>query len=65
MNKAVAAGIGIITVLIAFGAFSTISQSEESNKQVELSEEVEMAAKESKSYEVELEEGIKVGDKPP
>ena len=65
MNKAVAAGIGIITVLIAFGAFSMISQSEESNKQVELSEEVEMAAKESKSYEVELEEGIKVGDKPP
>ena len=65
MNKAVAAGIGIITVLIAFGAFSMMNQSEESNTQVELSEEVEMAAKESKSYEVELEEGIKVGDKPP
>ena len=65
MNKAVAAGIGIITVLIAFGAFSMISQSEESNKQVELSEEVEMAAKESKSYDVELDEGVKVGDKPP
>ena len=63
MNKAVAAGIGIITVLIAFGAFSMISQSEESNKQVELSEEVEMTAEESdtESYEVELDEGVKIG----
>ena len=65
MNKAVAAGIGIITVLIAIGAFSMMNQSEESNKQVELSEEVEMKAGEEKSYEVELEEGITVGTTPP
>ena len=65
MNKAVAAGIGIITVLIAIGAFSMMNQSEESNKQVELSEEVEMKAGEEKSYEVVIDEGVKVGDKPP
>ena len=67
MNKAVAAGIGIITVLIAFGAFSMMNQSEESNTQVELSDEVELTAEESKteSYEVVIDEGVKVGDKPP
>ena len=61
MNKAVAAGIGIITVLIAIGAFSMMNQSEESNKQVELSEEVEMTAEEAKEYEVDLAEGVQAG----
>ena len=65
MNKAVAAGIGVGIVLIAIAAFYMMNQSEESDTQVELSEKVEMTADESKSYDVELDEGVKVGDKPP
>ena len=67
MNKAVAAGIGVGIVLIAIAALYMMNQSEESNTQVELSDEVELTAEESKteSYDVELDEGVKVGDKPP
>ena len=65
MNKAVAAGIGIGIVLIAIAAFYMVNQSEESTTQVELDENVEMTAEQSKGYEVDLEEGVQVGDKPP
>ena len=67
MNKAVAAGIGVGIVLIAIAALYMMDLSDESNTQVDLSEEVEMTAEESdtESYEVVIEEGIKVGDKPP
>ena len=67
MNKAVAAGIGVAIVLIAISALYMMNQSDEPTSQVELSEEVEMAAEESKteSYEVVIDEGVKVGDKPP
>ena len=67
MNKAVAAGIGVGIVLIAIAAFYMMNQTEESNTQVDLSEEVEMTAEESdtESYEVKLDEGVQVGDKPP
>ena len=67
MNKAVAAGIGIGIVLIAIAALYMVNQTEESNTQVDLSENVEMTAEESdsESYQVELGEGIQVGDKPP
>ena len=67
MNKAVAAGIGVAIVLIAISALYMMNQSDEPTSQVELSEEVEMTAEESdtESYEVKLEEGVKVGDKPP
>jgi len=67
MNKAVAAGIGVGIVLIAIAAFYMMNQTEESNTQVDLSEEVEMTAEESdtESYEVKLDEGVKIGDKPP
>jgi len=67
MNKAVAAGIGVGIVLIAIAAFYMMNQTEESNTQVDLSEEVEMTAEESdtESYEVELDEGVKIGDAPP
>ena len=66
MNKAVAAGIGIGIVLIAIAALM-MNQTDESNTQVDLSEDVEIAAEESKSTDtlVVIEEGIKVGDKPP
>ena len=67
MNKAVAAGIGVGIVLIAIAALYMMDLSDESDTQVDLSEEVEMTAEESdtESFEVELDEGVKVGDKPP
>ena len=67
MNKAVAAGIGVGIVLIAIAALYMMDLSDESNTQVDLSEEVEMTAEESdtESYEVKLDEGVKIGDKPP
>ena len=66
MNKAVAAGIGIAIVLIAIAALYMMNQSDVSNTQVDLSEEVEMTAEESEteSYEVVIEEGLKIGDNP-
>ena len=66
MNKAVAAGIGIGIVLIAIAALM-MNQTDESNTQVDLSEDVEITAEESKSSDtlVVIEEGVKVGDKPP
>ena len=65
MNKAVAAGIGVGIVLIAIAALYMMDLSDESNTQVDLSEDVEMTAEESKSYDVELDEGVEIGDKPP
>ena len=65
MNKAVAAGIGVGIVLIAIAALYMMDLSDESNTQVDLSEDIEMTAEESKSYDVELDEGVKIGDKPP
>ena len=67
MNKAVAAGIGVVIVLIAIAALYMMNQTDESATQVDLSENVEMTAEESdkESYEVVLDEGVQVGDKPP
>ena len=67
MNKAVAAGIGVVIVLIAIAALYMMNQTDESATQVDLSENVEMTAEESdtESYEVVLDEGIRIGDKPP
>ena len=67
MNKAVAAGIGVGIVLIAIAALYMMDQTDESATQVDLSENVEMTAEDSEteSYQVELGEGIQVGDKPP
>ena len=44
MNKAVAAGIGVGIVLIAIAALYMMDLSDESDTQVDLSEEVEMTA---------------------
>ena len=67
MNKAVAAGIGVGIVLIAIAALYMMDLSDESDTQVDLSENVEMTAEESdtESYDVKLDEGVKIGDKPP
>ena len=67
MNKAVAAGIGVVIVLIAIAALYMMNQTDESSTQVDLSEDVEITAKDSKSADtvVVIEEGVTVGDKPP
>ena len=67
MNKAVAAGIGVVIVLVAISALYMMNQSGESDTQVDLSENVEITADESDagSYEVNLDEGVQIGDKPP
>ena len=67
MNKAVAAGVGVGIVLIAIAALYMMGLSGESDTQVDLSEDIEMTAEESdtESYEVKLDEGVKIGDKPP
>ena len=67
MKKAVAAGIGVVIVLIAIAALYMMDLSDESNTQVDLSEDIEMTAEESdtESYEVKLDEGVKIGDAPP
>ena len=67
MNKAVAAWIGVGIVLIAIAALYMMDLSDESNTQVDLSEDIEMTAEESdtESYEVKLDEGVKIGDAPP
>ena len=65
MNKAVAAGIGVVIVLIAISALYMMNQSGESTPQVELSEDVELSAEETKGYEVGIDEGIQVGTNPP
>ena len=65
MNKAAGAGVGVVIILIAIAAIYMMNQTEESKTQVELDEGVEMTAEETKSYDVILDEGVKVGDKPP
>ena len=67
MNKAVAAGIGVVIVLIVISALYMMNQTDESNTQVDLSEDVEITAEDSKTADtlVVIEEGVTVGDKPP
>ena len=67
MNKAVAAGVGIGIILIAIAALYMMNQTDESSTQVDLSEDVEITAEDSKSSDtvVVIEEGVTVGDKPP
>ena len=62
MNKAAAAGIGIAVVVIAISVLFMMT-SEESDVQTEISDETD-ASEESKSYEVDLEESLDVGDTP-
>ena len=67
MNKAVVAGIGVVIVLIAISALYMMNQTDESTTQVDLSEDIEITAEDSKSSDtlVAIEEGVSVGDKPP
>ena len=61
MNKAAAAGIGILVVVIAIGVL--FAMTEESDMQTEISDET-VATEEPKSYEVNLSEDLDVGDTP-
>jgi len=63
MNKAAAAGIGIVVILIAVSVLFMLSQYEDSDMQTGLSDETE--AEEPKSYEVNLSEELDVGDGEP
>ena len=64
MNKVAGAGIGVVIVLIAITAFYMMNQSDESTTQVELDENLEMTAEQSKGYDVDLEEGVQAGGNP-
>ena len=63
MNKAAAAGIGIVVILIAVSVLFMLSQYEDSDMQTGLSDETE--AEEPKSYEVNITEELDVGDGEP
>ena len=70
MNKGIAAGVGVGIGLLALAVIflvpndSGLSENE-SPMGVELSDQVELDTKESKSYEVDISEGLEVGDGTP
>ncbi len=70
MNKAISAGIGVGIGLIALAVIflapndADISQNE-SPMGVELSDQVDVVSEESKSYDVDISEGLEVGDGSP
>ena len=70
MNKAISAGIGVGIGLIALAVIllspsETDLASDESSMRVELSDEIEILSEESKSFEVDISEGVEVGDGTP
>ena len=70
MNKGIAVGIGVAVGLLSLAVIflvpndSGLSENE-SPMGVELSDQVEVDTKESKSYEVDISEGLEVGDGSP
>ena len=70
MNKGISVGIGVgiglivlAVILLAPGEMDPIEN--ESPMTVELSDEIEAVSEESKSYDVEISEGLEVGDETP
>ena len=63
MNKAAAAGIGIVIILIAVSVLFMLSQYEDSDMQIGLSDGTE--SEEPKSYEVNISEALDVGEGEP
>ena len=66
MNKAVPIGGGIIVVIaiIAILGMGTDSQNTESIPEINLSDSIEVKETSGKSFDVSIEEGLKMGDTP-
>ena len=70
MNKGIAVGIGVAVGLLSLAVIFLVPNDSglaenESPMGVELSDQVEVATDESKSYEVGISEGLEVGDGSP
>ena len=70
MIKAISAGIGVGIGLIALAVIllspsETDLASDESSMGVELSDEIAILSEESKSFEVDISEGVELGDGTP
>jgi len=66
MNKAIPIGGGIIVVIaiIAILGMGTDSQTTESIPEINLSDSIEVKETSGKSFDVNIEEGLKMGDTP-
>ena len=66
MNKAAPIGGGIIVVIaiIAILGMGTDSQTTESIPEINLSDSIEVKETSGKSFDVSIEEGLKMGDTP-
>ena len=66
MNKAVSVGVGVGIGLIALAIILLApSEMDQPPNGIQLSDEINIAADESKEYSVDISEGLDVGDSPP
>ena len=66
MNKAVSVGIGVGIGLIALAViFLVPGEVDGPPNGIQLSDEIDIVADESKEYSVDISEGLDVGDSPP
>jgi hypothetical protein len=67
MNKAIPIAGGvivIIAIIVAVGASSMSSEMSESTPSVDLEDSVDVIESSGKSFDVGINEGLKIGDKP-